>query len=182
MKKLFAILLAAVMVLGLCVASAETTVEKESIVVNSELTLKVLYPENLVHDVDYDDGYVIISMSGEDGNFFHIFWAIEDDSMADIASLNDLSDEDFKAYGDSCIEEDDGDSTWEELTTGLGTKVVLVSYSDDGSCGYSLYSFYHGYSMVSTIYHWDGTPVTAEEVDAMIQFHTDLDFVDNFAN
>ena len=183
MKKLIAILMAAMMLLG-CAALAETA-EKTVVFFDDSLSLAVPAMEGHTLQVINEDGLVCFIFRPENENgigttYSTMIFPTDDPAYAEYASLNDLTEELMQLYIDSCLEDEMNDPSWQIRETGLGTKLLLIDEHGADHDYLSLYSVYHGYQIRTYVDHDDGSEVNEDDIAALIDFHTNLDFIDSF--
>ncbi|MDO5435390.1 MAG: hypothetical protein Q4G19_03375 [Clostridia bacterium] len=177
MKKIIAILLAAVLLLG-CAAAG--TAEKTLVVFDDSLSLNVPAIEGHTMEVITVEGLVCIIFrpEGEEGtNYSTVIFPTDDPEYAAVGRLNDLTDEQLQLYIDSCIEEEMNDPVWEIRETGLGSKLLIVDEQGADHDYVYLYSVYEGYQICTYVDHIDGSEVTDEDIGTLLIFHTDLEFI-----
>lgn len=181
MKKLIAIMMAALMLLG-CAALAETA-EKTVVVFDDSLSLAVPAMEGHTLEVINEDGLVcfIFRPETETGTYYStVIFPTDDPEYAAITRLNDLTEEQMQLYIESCLEEEMNDPAWQIRETGLGSKLLLIDEHGADHDYVYLYSVYHGYQICTYVDHDDGSEVTENDIAALVDFHTNLDFIDNF--
>ena len=179
MKKLFSILLAALLVIS-CAAFAETA-EKTEVVFDDSLKLAVPAMEGHTMEVIAVDGLVDIIFRPDGGvgaTYATVIFPTDDEEYAAVTRLNDLTEEQLQGYIESCLEDEMNDPTWEILETGLGSKLLLINEQGADHDYVYLYSVYHGYQICTYVDRDDGSEVTGEDIAALLAFHTDLDFID----
>ena len=101
------------------------------------------------------------------------------DAFSDITFNADMAEDEFKARAEElAFDEENGQKLpYEVKETGLGTKVIVISYPDSYT---EFYSIWHGYEVslfaVNFDKEYNATPLTEEQVAMIMQFLTDMDF------
>ena len=101
------------------------------------------------------------------------------DAFSDITFNADMEEEEFnKQVAALVVDEESGDELpYEIRETGLGTKVVVITYPGNYL---EFYSIWHGYevSLFATNYDEENNASmpTKDQVDVIMQFLTDMDF------
>ncbi len=180
MKKLTAVLLALVMVMG-CTAALGESVEKENlgiISVNGEFSLQAAMPEG--YRVSYLNTTNLSSrvrIACDDLNRPSMDLIISfDEQDAEFRRLNDLNDEELAALEQTFYDTNETyEITYSE--TSHGTK-LLIARDDSFSLPLVIFSIYEGYDIEFSVFPGMNTGTVSEEDIAMcIQFLSDLDFV-----
>ena len=175
MKKFIALLLAAMLMLTAVSAFAES--EKDTIPYDESMHFAVVYPEGYEVTVDVDEGYVLCYMLAADESAVNMLMIVApDNELEDIATINDLSEEEKAELAEGLIE-DLYNPTWEIRTTGLGTEVIVIDEQGAEDDLVTLTALYHGYVVTMYLGHNDGSTVTEEDIALGLQFFTDMDFV-----
>ena len=178
MKKIIAILLAALLLTGCTMAE---TAEKTVVPFDDFLSLAVPPMEGHTLETICEDGLVcfIFRPEGETGTCYStVIFPTDDPEYAAVTRLNDLTEEQMQQYIDSCIEEEMNDPTWEIRETGEGSKLVLINEQGADHDYVYLYSVYHGFQICTYVDHTDGSEVTEEDIATLLDFHTNLDFIE----
>lgn len=176
MKKFFALLIACMMLFS--AAMAETAeVVKETVEYDDTLSFRTIVPEGYRLSQETIGGVLLMELiPDEETNVNFALVIAPDDNYTDFVTLNDMTDDEKAAFAESYRIEG-VDMTWEIRETGLGTQLVLLKEEADGfNCAY-IAALYHGYIISCYIDHADGSPITEEEISAVIWFNTNLDFV-----
>ena len=183
MKKIIALVLAA-MLLFSCAALAETA-EKTTVVFDDSLSLAVPPMEGHTMEVINADGLVCFRFVPDDPEtgllFSTVIFPTDDEDYAKVTSLNDLTEEQMQQYINSCIEAEMNDPTWTIAETGKGSKLVLIKEQGTEHDYVYLYSVYNGYQICTYVDHIDGADVTDADIEALLAFHTELDFIETTA-
>lgn len=184
MKKLIALVLAAMLMIS-CAALAETA-EKTIVVFDESLSLAVPPVEGHTMEVINEDGLVCFRFMPDDMEagliFSTVIFPTDDEEYARIARLNDLNEEQMQQYIDSFIEEEMNDPTTTILESGHGTKVLMINEQGAAHDYVYLCSVYHGFQINTYVDHMDGSEVTEEDINILMDYFTDLDFIDDFEN
>lgn len=176
MKKILAMLLAAVMLIGACSAFAEEN-GKTMVQYDEKLSLAFAVPEGYTFDVESENGFIVglmMDKNEETPNFSVVI--APDEEHDELPRLNDLNAEEKQAYINA-LTEDLADVTYEVKTTGYGTEVIVI---DDQTAEYdivTLTTLYYGCIVTIYVGHDDGHTVSEEDIAAAMQLMTDLDFV-----
>lgn len=187
MKKIIALLLTCMMMV--CVACAEEAVKTEEtpeiyktrIEFDKGLSFDVLCPETYSMDQEVVNGTMVITLAPLDGGngACATLLVAPDERYVDFERLNDMSEEEVKAFADDFCYGSVFSPVIVEKETGLGSKLLIITDAEAGESNNFAYlvSVYHGYMIVMYMDHPDGSVVTEEEIDAMIYFNTNMDFV-----
>lgn len=180
MKKIIAMLVAAMMLLG--VACAETAPSKDNILFDENLSFDMLFPEGYEYSAIVDEGVLMIQVSPLDLQENSLVFLIavgydEDPETSSAARLNELTAEQKDALAQSMIE-DISNPTIEIRETGLGSELILIVDPDAEYGNAELVSIYHGCLLDMYIAHKDGSTVTEDDIATGIQIFTDMDFIE----
>lgn len=182
MKKIIALVLAAMLLISY--AALAETAEKTTVVFDESLSLAVPPMEGHTMEVINDDGLVCFRFVPDDQEtgllFSTVIFPTDDPEYAKITRLNDLTEEQMQLYIDSFIEEEMNDPTTTILESGHGTKVLLINEQGSGHDYVYLCSVYHGFQINTYADHMDGSEITEEEIRILMDYFTDLDFIDDF--
>lgn len=176
MKKILAMLLAAMMLIGACSAFAEEN-GKTMVQYDEKLSLAFAVPAGYSFDVESNNGSIVGLMmddNPETPNFSVVI--APDEEHDELPRLNDLTEEEKQAYI-RALTEDLAEIAYEVKTTGYGTEVFVI---DDQTAEYdvvTLTTLYYGCIVTIYVGHDDGRTVTEEDIAAGMQLMTDLDFV-----
>ena len=173
MKKLFALLMAAVMLLSACSALADATVEK--IEYDDSMSVSVTVPEGYSFYSVVEDGVMSVLLT-KDADSMGYVMAIAADAYFDESSrLNDL-DADEKALLANALTEDMGETEWTVQTTGYGTEVLVADLDSEDYDMALFVSLYNGYDIMMYASYEDGRVLTEADIAAGMQFITDMQF------
>ncbi len=186
MKKLFALILCAVMLLS-CASLAETA-EKESlgtVKVNGAFELKCVIPEGYSKTLlptAADQVIALFSSEDEDKPRITVSIAYNDSYAADGVALkyNDISEEDVELIRESFLQACD-EAEFQDGETAHGTKLLLVKGKLGEEQFMDVYTIYNAYEIeIIATYGEDGEGKTLSEdqMQKMIDFVSDLDFVE----
>ena len=184
MKKGISILLALALLLGCCAAlgeSAERKTEMGTLDVNGSFTIQCAVPEEYDLSIQYQDTACIVgTLSSRDAAKptvgIQIFFSEE---WADIDRLNDVSEDGLRMIEATFREMDD--VKFEYAETGLGTKLMKVTEADGAADFIDIYTIYKGYEL-EFIMRAGTEPLTEKSGDMLIDFITQMDFVENTAS
>ncbi|MBR6955051.1 MAG: hypothetical protein IKH77_08480 [Clostridia bacterium] len=187
MKKILALLLAAVMALACAASLAEVTqqvsekVDIGTISINGAFSLQCGLPEGYhVEPLVRDLSQVVVLLSAEDKTQPAMMLSVAfDETYADVERMNDLSDEDFALLEKTFTDNDpDVDISYGE--TGLGTRLLIARQTEGEQDYISFLSIYKGYFVEFVLVPGpeaeDGN-LSNEQLQLCIDFLTDLDFV-----
>lgn len=177
MKKLIALLLSLMLVVGLMLpAMAEEAPTKLSIVYDDTMSVEVVIPDGYTIDETNVMGSLLLIMTpiDENGNYFCTIVA-HDEERAAVERLNDLSDDEIQAIADEfCADLNDPTISFGE--TGMGTKLLIIDDNGvDGTDTTVIITVYKGYFLTTYVFPAGETVTDAEKAMA-IQFYTDMDF------
>ena len=173
MKKLFAVLLAAMMLLTMSFAVAENA--KTAVVYDDNLTLNVVYPEGYEVETTSQGVYLLVNMTSE-ANADFVMLICPDEEYADLERLNDMEECDMEGYVLGLMEGyNDAEVTW--LQTAYGTDVILLNENNATMDMAELITLYHGYVIDLMIVPEENEAVTGLDIEAAMKFLSDMDFV-----
>ena len=178
MKKIFALILAAALaatMLFTCTAMAE----KVEVVYDDALTLSMNYPEGYDVTTTNMEGVLMWLMVAQDEtapNFVMMLTVSEE--YPELERLNDLTEEELQEMINNLIE-DLNNPTASVVNTGLGSKVIVIDEQGAEDDLVILESVYHGYDIVMYVGHNDGSTITVADLQAAMQIHTDMDFIES---
>lgn len=177
MKKLLAVLMAAMMLFSFACGEESSTVTVDF---DDTCALEIVCPEGYLMDLDVQNGIVIIKLVPVDETLATYTTAIiptDDPAYSAITRLNDLTEEQLAAYIASCTEGWNAPRT-EIVETGMGSKALIVDETGVEGDYAQLYSVYNGFQITTYISHEsDGSEVTQEDKDALLKFHTEMNFI-----
>jgi len=180
MKKIIALALSLMLLLG-CVSALAETADKQTITMLGAFTITLDklpegYKVNVIKNSEME--YEAIITSPEAGKPDYVLTMNFNDEWEGVKTLDDVSEEDMKAIKDSfyeVTEQDDGDITFENGKTGEGTP-LLIAKAADGSFG-AVYTIYKGHEIEVDFYHVEEENlVTDEEFNTVITFLTNVQF------
>lgn len=171
MKKYVAIAIALLLVMVSAVAFAVTYDET--------LDIDVVCPEGYEVVVDKLDAYLLVELTPVDETKPALTMLVcPDEDYADLARLNDLSDEEMAVYVETLLE-GYNEPTWEVRETALGTKILVIN-ENNGQMDYAEgITVYMGYTVDVYLQKQNGEELTEDDLAFMMQFLTDLTFVEN---
>lgn len=181
MKKIIALALSLMMLLG-CVSAVAETAEKQTITMMDAFTVTYdKLPEGYTMNVQADTpmGFAAVIVS-EDATKPQIVLSMAfSDAWYGVNSLTDATEDDIAAVKQDfydVTEMNDGDITFEDAQTGLGTP-LLIAKGANGAFA-AVYTIYMSHEIEVDIFPGsqatDG--VTDEDVARMVQFLTDVEF------
>ncbi|MDO4483098.1 MAG: hypothetical protein Q4C54_01300 [Clostridia bacterium] len=176
MKKLIALLLAAVMLMGVGAACAETMIVEYD--KGMDFTMDIPEQFEALTDVT-DEGVLFVYMAGKDDNAdvpSVLMLVAADDEHDETARLNDLTEDEKKAFAESLFEDDD-EKNYEIKTSGHGTEAVVIETMGEGYDSLEISSIYHGYVFHVYYGYADGRDLTDADRELAMQLFTDLNVV-----
>ena len=188
MKKIIAILLSLVLLLG-CAASLADETEKQTygtIRINGEFTLKGILPEEYkVIPFELSDDAILTRIIPNDPERPEMMLSIAfDETYSDVERLNDLNDDALAILERTFTDTDPyANISYEE--TEYGTRLLVCRTQGDSYDTLDILSIYKGYFIEFVV-----TPgkkakeqkLTDEEVESCIAFLSELDFVEGAEN
>ncbi|MDO4482989.1 MAG: hypothetical protein Q4C54_00740 [Clostridia bacterium] len=176
MRKLIALLLAAVMMLGAVSALAEGN--KMVVEYDQGMDISLIVPENMEAVEVMQNGVLCLILAGKDeaDNLpIVVMLVAADDQHDEAVRFNDLTEEEKKAFAAELFE-DDAEAPYEILTSGHGTEAVVVEYDVEGIDSLEVSSLYYGYAIHMYYGYADGHQLTDADKDFAMQLFTDLNF------
>jgi hypothetical protein len=180
MKKIIALALCLVMLLGCTAAMAEAEAEKESLGVLKvigafDIKYSPLPNEYKVNVYMQNDMTLIANITTTKAELPQMGLVIAfNDEWADTERLNDVSDEDMEAIKDSFFEEYD-EVNFDTKETKAGTK-LLIAKIPGGQEAY-VYTIYKGYELEMQIIPDKDGELTDEDIDRVVAFLSEMEFV-----
>jgi len=187
MKKIISFALCLALVISCAVAWAETTENKSynELAVSGNFIVKWVCPEGYemiqVQPDDGDGGLTVMGLFPTEDNAGKpemIIAIAPDELLAEVQRLNDLDDEALAKIEATFREEDEVEITYME--TAYGTKIMVIKEVKDVVDFVDFYTIYLGYEIEMVLTQPEelaGTPITDEQIAAVIQFLSDMDFV-----
>jgi hypothetical protein len=181
MKKIIALVLSLVMLLGCTAAMAEATAEKESLGV-----LKVVGAFDIKYSPLPDDYKIDVYLQNDMTLIANISTTKKElpkmgliiafnDEWSDTERLNDVSDEDMEAIKDSFFEEYD-EVEFDIKETNAGTK-LLIAKIPGGQDAY-IYTIYKGHELEMHLIPGDEEgELNDADIERVVAFLSDMDFV-----
>ena len=171
MKKLLAIVMAVMMLMG--VALAENA--KTPVVYDNNLTLNMVFPADYEVSIEDNGMYKLIRMTKENAPELTLL-ICPDDEYADLERLNDMEEADQEAFTLSLMEDyHDANVTW--LKTEFDTDVVLLNENSATIDYAELVTLYHGYLIDLQLVALDDKAVTEDDIAVAMKVLSDMDFV-----
>ena len=180
MKKMIALVLCLAMLLG-CVSAVAETAAKESITMLGAFSIQYdKLPEGyvLTETVNNEMKYAALITSAQAGKPIYMLSIEFNDAWDGVNTLADVSAEDMEAVKEdfyNVVEMDDGEISFEDGKTGLGTP-LLIAKAVDGSFG-AVYTIYMSHEIEVDFFRDGDEQVTEEDFNTIIKFLTDVDFV-----
>lgn len=181
MKKIIALALSLMLLLG-CVSAFAETAEKETITMLGAFTVTCdKLPEDYEMQVLTDTEMLYAAaFASEDATKPQILLTMAfSDAWDGVETLADATEDDMAAVKEdfyTVAELDEGDITFEDAATGLGTP-LLIARTADGAMA-AVYTIYKSHEIEVDLF--PGTEeeggVSEEDIQAMIQFLTDVEF------
>ncbi len=174
MKKIISILLVTIMLLCVGLASAEDGKTELGILnVNGAFDIKCRIPEE--YDVVIDEATTtLIKASIESENEAKPKMTLTvafNELLSDIDRLNDLDDEALKILEATFQAEEKVNISYN--STSYGTKLLVAEYEDEYVVFYTIYKGFE----VEFVLTPGGEPLNDSQIDMVISFLSDLDFV-----
>lgn len=180
MKKIIALALSLMMLLG-CVSALAEAAEKEILTVVGAFEIKYNpLPEYYTLDADENtdlDYTALILPQSEDKPMMILNIAFSDE-WDGVNTLADATEEDIAAVKADFYEEaelNEGDLSFTDMETAHGTPVLVVR-EIDGTLA-SVYTIYLSHEIEIVLFGSDDAPITDADVDAVLAFLSDVDFV-----
>jgi len=182
MKKIIALALSLMLLLGCVSALAEESDQKGSVTMLGAFTIEFgLIPDGYTLSRPTKNSemeYEAMIQSPEAGKPNMILYMAFNDEWDGVETLADATEEDIEAVKQSfydVLEFDDGDLIFEEGQTGEGTKLMIVK-SKDGDFG-AVYAIYKGHEIEIDIYpEGEEDKVTDELFATLNTFLTNVKF------
>ena len=180
MKKIIALVLSLVMLLGCAAAMAEAEAGKESLgvlkVVGAfDIKYSPLPNDYKVNVYMQNDMTLIANITTSKAELPQMGLIISfNDEWADTERLNDVTDEDMEAIKDSFFEEYD-EVEFDIKETNAGTK-LLIAKIPGGQEAY-VYTIYKGYELEMEIIPDKDGELTDEDIDRVVAFLSEMEFV-----
>lgn len=186
MKKLFAILMAAVLLLGCASAVAEG--EPQEIEVNGSFRVTYQVPDGYVVESEFSDDKSIFwatmypKASAEDKTplrtGLNMIVGISYDDTSNGASINDYSDEEIRKNHQAELDAAGYENaTFDIVHTNFGTKLIVDRIRDDNSESLVITSLWKGYVINAIAFYANEDDDTLPVTDA--QAKTIVDFISN---
>lgn len=180
MKKIVALALSVMMLLTCAAAFAEAA-EKQTVTMAGAFSVSYdKLPEyyTLTKVQDDEMRFTALIESSDETKPAMILDICFNDAWSGIDTLADATEQDILEVEQDfylVTEMDEGDLTFSEAETGMGTK-LLVAMDKYGTLG-AVYCIYKGHEIEIDIFPGAaGNPVTEEDVQTVIQFLTDIEF------
>ena len=180
MKKLLAVLLALAMLLNMTGVLAQAADEKVIVEYDEALSFAFIQPEGYSVEQEIVNGHFFLSLVPEDETKASVDLMIapmEDEVLGNLERLNDLDEEQLNAFIADITVGYNAPET-QMVETEAGTHVLVISENDSDMDFAELVSIYHGYFIFAYIGYADNTQVTEDDVNAVIWFFSNLDFVE----
>lgn len=178
MKKILSIVLAAMMLLSVgiaCAETAEATAAEPTVVrYDAQTDITYILPEDYaVSSTEFSGQMVIIDLKTLADKPELVLVVGLDEEYADLNKLNDLSDEDLQAYIDTLCE-DWGTVETYVVNTDYDTKFVLLDEvsADIDQC--QITGIYKGYTITLYLIRTNGTQVTEDDYNAAMKFLSEV--------
>lgn len=173
MKKLLALVMTIMMLMGIAMADSEKT----PVVYDDNLTLNMVFPEGYEVSVEDTGIYKMIRMTKANAPELTLL-ICPDDEYADLERLNDMEEADQEGFVLSLMEDyHNANVTW--LKTEHDTDVILLNENDAVIDYAELVTLYHGYLIDVQLLAMDGEVVTEDDVAMAMKLLSDIDFVYN---
>lgn len=186
MKKLIALLLAAMMMLGCTAALAEaTTITSE----DGSFSLSFQLPENakLISGSWVDDNNYMANLMTDDGLFFFLAVSapVPEEEEENEEQLGPVTFSEENGFTDVFMEEmlkelfsDDSDALEIGVkTTAHGTKLGIIRMNDESAPSAYIFTIWNGYEVGLTVVAGDDngyTQITDEQLDKVVDFVSEL--------
>jgi len=179
MKKIIALVLALMMLF--CAAAVAETAEKTEL---GKLNVKGKF---IIKTGELPEGYEIVENTENDFGIITLINAPDkaalilsitfDDHFGEVERLNDLDEDSMDWLKKTWTDEFDN-VEFETTETAYGTKLLVVRVRfDDGSMLGCVYTIYKGYQLEIDIVPDDKDVVTEENIQAVVKYLSDMDFV-----
>ena len=181
MKKIIALALSLMMILS-CVSALAEGSEKETLTMLGAFDIRYgKLPDGYSMVVNEDNDMLYAAeITSEDASKPVIELSINfNDEWYGVNTLADATEEDIAAIKQDfydVAEMDEGDLTFEDATTGMGTP-VLIAKAKDGSAA-AIYTIYLSHEIELDLYRTEnGDEITDELIQSVMDFLTDMEFV-----
>ena len=178
MKKILSIVLAAMMLLSVGIACAETTeataAEPTTVLYDAQNFISYILPEDYVtSSTEFKGQMAIIDLKTLANKPEMVLVIGLDEEYADLNKLNDLSEEDLQAYINTLCE-DWGTVETYVTTTDYDTKFVILDEvsADIDQC--QITGIYKGFTITLYLIRTDGSDVTEEDYRAAMKFLSEV--------
>lgn len=187
MKRIISFALCLALVISCAAAWAEATENKSynDLAVSGNFIVKWVCPEGYemveVQPDDGDGGFTVLALYPNEDNAGTPIMMISiapDELLAEVQRLNDLDDEALSKIEATFREEDEVEITYME--TAYGTKIMVIKEVKDVVDYVDFYTIYLGYEIEMVLTQSEelaGTPIADEQIAAVIQFLSDMEFV-----
>ena len=182
MKKVIALLLSLTLLLSCSVVFAENAAEKEhlgTININGEFNLKCTLPEGYrVIVADAQSAHLLATIMSDDPEKPILILSVAyDDSYANVARMNDLTEEEL-AFIEGTFQDDyNVEITYAE--TAYGTKLLIAKEVGEKEDFVDIMSVYDGYFIEFVMapgFEATEKTLTEEQIQMCINFLSELDF------
>ena len=178
MKKIIALALSLMLLLGCVSALAEG---KESVTMLGSFSIEYdQLPEGYTLEILRNTDLVFTAVINNTDNSkpFYVLTMEFSDEWDGVNTLADASEADIKAVKQDfydVMELDEGALSFEDGQTSEGTP-LLIAKSSDGSFG-AVYTIYKSHEIEVDIFRSGDEPVSAEDVDRVVAFLTNVKFI-----
>ena len=181
MKKIIALALSLMMLLG-CVSAFAETAEKETITMMGAFSItfdKLPADYTLAVQMDTEMAYAAAITSEDAAKPKMLLTMAFSDQWDGVNTLADATEDDLAAVKQDfydVAELDEGDLVFEDKTTGLGTPLLVVKTKDNTMA--AVYSIYQSHEIEVDIFPAEGDTdgITDEDVERVVNFLTDIEF------
>lgn len=172
MKKIFALLLAVMLVPAFALAEAA---EPVSVQVNDTLSISVVVPDGyLFEEAWYGDVLYAHMTPEEEGKLLMVLSLGYSEEYAD-RSINDLTDEELESL--IAVSKEDFANPVETISeTAEGTKLIIVDENSEYDEYVEIYTVYDGYFIGLLLDPVGEVQVSQEELDLAVKFLSDMQF------
>lgn len=174
MKKLFAAMLCAMLVLFAAGAPAEGT--EMSFTINNQLDISVVVPEHYRFDEEWFQGVLYATLVPDADELPSMLLSMGGSEAYADKSINDLTAQEL----DELIAISIGDfanPTYAISETAYGTKLIIVDENSDADEYVEIFTLYQGY-FVSVMVEPNGQrQLTADEIQLAVEFLSNMEFV-----
>ena len=184
MKRIVTLILCLMMALTCAAAFAEETVGVEKaqlgkLTVNHAFDIKYgdLPDGYTIKQVINNESDITALIQGEGKPLMILSISFDDSSFAEVERLNDVTEEQMN-YLKSTWTDEFQNVTFAMAETAYGTQLLVATVTfDDGSMICTIFTIYKGYDIEIDILPIDQNPATQENIDAVVKFLSDMDFV-----